>query len=134
MRYLEALGAPAVAGWIERVSWHLQDAGGRGIVVTCENIRSNVALPTELRGRMTRTEKQKMLAGELYRPSDPELHAERAANKIWMAEYNSAMVMPADNRRALLQRRLGYVGEGRLSNRRSFATTGTTSGSGKACF
>ena len=61
---------------------------------------------------MTRTEKQKMLAGELYRPSDPELQVERAANKIWMAEYNSAMAMPADNRRALLRRRLGYVGEG----------------------
>ena len=61
---------------------------------------------------MTRTEKQKMLAGELYQPTDPELQADRAANKIWMAEYNSALDMPADKRRALLQRRLGYVGEG----------------------
>jgi maltose O-acetyltransferase len=61
---------------------------------------------------MTRTEKEKMLAGELYRPGDPELQAEIAANKIWMAEYNSAMAMPADERRALLRRRLGFVGEG----------------------
>jgi maltose O-acetyltransferase len=61
---------------------------------------------------MTRTEKEKMLAGELYRPGDPELQAEIAANKIWMAKYNSAMAMPADERRALLRRRLGLVGEG----------------------
>jgi maltose O-acetyltransferase len=61
---------------------------------------------------MARTEKQKMLAGELYRPGDPELQAEIAANKIWMAEYNAAMTLPADERRAILRRRLGFVGEG----------------------
>jgi maltose O-acetyltransferase len=61
---------------------------------------------------MTRTEKDKMLAGELYRPGDPELQAEIAANKIWLAEYNSAMAMSADDRRAVLRRRLGFVGEG----------------------
>ena len=61
---------------------------------------------------MTRTEKEKMLAGELYRPGDPELQAEIAANKIWMAEYNSTMAMPADERRVLLRRRLSLVGDG----------------------
>jgi maltose O-acetyltransferase len=61
---------------------------------------------------MSRTEKQKMLAGELYRPGDPELQAEMAANKIWMAEYNAAVALPAAERRVLLRRRLGSVGEG----------------------
>ena len=61
---------------------------------------------------MARTEKEKMLIGELYRPGDPELQAEMAANKIWMAEYNAAMAMSADDRRALLRQRLGFVGEG----------------------
>src|SRR5919199_176417 len=56
------------------------------------------------------TEKQKMLAGELYRPGDPELQADMAANKVWMAEYNAAMARPASERHALLRARLGFVG------------------------
>ncbi len=40
--------------------------------------------------RLTKTEKQKMLAGELYRP-DAELGAdEQAAAKAWLARYNAA--------------------------------------------
>jgi maltose O-acetyltransferase len=33
---------------------------------------------------MSRSEKEKMLDGELYRPSDPELQAALAAAKTWM--------------------------------------------------
>jgi maltose O-acetyltransferase len=40
-----------------------------------------------------KTEKQKMLAGELYRP-DAELGAEQAAAKAWMARYNAALASP----------------------------------------
>jgi maltose O-acetyltransferase len=61
---------------------------------------------------MTRTEKEKMLAGELYRPGDAELQSDLAANKIWMAEYNAAMGKSAGERHALLARRLGFVGDG----------------------
>ena len=61
---------------------------------------------------MTRTEKQKMLAGELYRPDDPELQAELAAARVWIAEYNAALALSAVERHALLRKRLGFVGEG----------------------
>jgi maltose O-acetyltransferase len=57
-----------------------------------------------------KTEKQKMLAGELYRP-DAELGADQAAAKAWMARYNAAMASPVAERRALLCERLGHVGK-----------------------
>lgn len=59
---------------------------------------------------MNRTEKQKMLAGELYRPGNPELQADQAANKKWLARYNAAMALPAPERHALLSEHLGQVG------------------------
>ena len=43
-----------------------------------------------------KTEKQKMLAGELYCPDD-ELGAEQAAAKAWMARYNAALPPPWAN-------------------------------------
>ena len=57
-----------------------------------------------------KTEKQKMLAGELYRP-DEELGAEQEAAKAWMARYNAALALPASERHALLRERLGHVGK-----------------------
>jgi len=59
---------------------------------------------------VNKTEKQKMLAGELYRP-DHELHAEQAAAKAWMVRYNAALAAPASERLALLRERLGHVGK-----------------------
>ena len=44
---------------------------------------------------MSKTEKQKMLAGELYRPGDHELQADAAANKAWLARYNAALAAAA---------------------------------------
>ena len=61
---------------------------------------------------MGRSEKEKMLAGELYSPADPELQHELAANAVWMAQYNVAIVRPAVELHAMLSRRLGHVGEG----------------------
>jgi maltose O-acetyltransferase len=61
---------------------------------------------------LSRTEKQKMLAGELYRPGSPELAADQAANKNWLARYNAAMAWPASERHTLLSEHLGHVGIG----------------------
>ena len=58
-----------------------------------------------------KTEKQKMLAGELYRP-DAELAADQAATKAWLVRYNAALALPVSVRHALLTERLGHVGEG----------------------
>ena len=55
-----------------------------------------------------RTEKQKMLAGELYRVADPELQAELAATRAWLTRYNRAE-SPEERRRLLLER-FGEVG------------------------
>ena len=55
-----------------------------------------------------RTEKQKMLAGELYRASDPELQAELAETRTWLTRYNR--VESAEERRRILLERLGEVG------------------------
>ena len=58
---------------------------------------------------MSKTEKQKMLAGELYRP-DAEIAAEQAVTKAWLVRYNSALAQPPSERHALLCERLAHVG------------------------
>lgn len=59
---------------------------------------------------MAKSEKAKMLAGELYRASDPELLADSAAAQAWMDMYNSPTSGPMAERHALLARGLGSVG------------------------
>jgi maltose O-acetyltransferase len=61
---------------------------------------------------MTRSEKDKMLAGELYHPSAPEIQADLAATRAWLARYNAALALPPDARRTLLAERLAEVGAG----------------------
>jgi maltose O-acetyltransferase len=60
---------------------------------------------------MSKTEKQKMLAGELYRP-DAELGADQAAAKQWMNRYNAALAAPVSERHQLLAERFAHVGAG----------------------
>ncbi|WP_322514253.1 sugar O-acetyltransferase [Rhodopseudomonas palustris] len=61
---------------------------------------------------MTKTEKEKMLAGELYRPGSPELAADEAANKAWIVRYNATGALPAAERHTLLSEHFGHVGKG----------------------
>jgi len=58
-----------------------------------------------------RSEKEKMVAGELYRPIDPELQADMAATAEWLALYNVALAKSAAERHRLLAGRLAEVGE-----------------------
>ena len=58
------------------------------------------------------SEKQKMLAGELYHAGDPELHADRARASAWMVRYNAALAAPAAERRAMLREIMAGVGDG----------------------
>ena len=60
---------------------------------------------------MNKTEKQKMLAGELYRP-DEELGADQAEAKKWMVRYNAALAAQVAERHALLGERFARVGKG----------------------
>ncbi len=60
----------------------------------------------------TRSERERMLAGELYRASDPEIQADLAATAAWLNRYNASSALPLSERRQLLLERLGQVGEG----------------------
>ena len=60
------------------------------------------------------SEKDKMLAGELYDASDAGLQAELDANHRWLARYNAALGEGPVRWRELLAERLGAVGEGAL--------------------
>lgn len=51
---------------------------------------------------MSLSEKQKMLAGQLYHAGCPELQAEQIANKHWMHRYNSSVELLNDARHGLL--------------------------------
>ena len=62
---------------------------------------------------MARSEKDRMLAGELYHPDAPELLAELADCAAWLARYNAALGAP-DSWDTLLRERLGAVGEGTI--------------------
>ena len=59
---------------------------------------------------MASTEREKMLAGELYLASDPELVAERLHARSLTSRYNAAL--PDDERPAVLEQLLGAVGDG----------------------
>jgi maltose O-acetyltransferase len=60
---------------------------------------------------LSKTQKQKMLAGELYRPDDAEIAADQAATKAWLVRYNAALALPVAGRHALLSERLARVGK-----------------------
>jgi maltose O-acetyltransferase len=59
-----------------------------------------------------RTEKDKMLAGELYDASAPEIQAELTANHRWLARYNAALDKDPSERHRLLVERFAAVGDG----------------------
>ncbi|MEN4918486.1 sugar O-acetyltransferase [Achromobacter spanius] len=63
---------------------------------------------------MTRTEKQKMLAGELYTAADAELQADQLAAGVWMKQYNAMLDEPPARWHALLKARFAHVGEGAI--------------------
>ncbi|MBC7211737.1 MAG: sugar O-acetyltransferase, partial [Pseudomonas sp.] len=61
---------------------------------------------------MSLSEKQKMLAGQLYHAGCPELQAEQAANRHWMHRYNNSVDQPNEARHGLLEEHFGSVGSG----------------------
>jgi maltose O-acetyltransferase len=58
------------------------------------------------------TQKQRMLAGELYTADDPEIAADAARAAAWMARYNASLGDDTADRHALLVEGLGQVGAG----------------------
>ncbi len=60
----------------------------------------------------TKTQKQRMLAGELYVADDPELHADLARISDWMERYNASRTLSQPERQTLLEEAFARVGEG----------------------
>ncbi|MDQ2084375.1 sugar O-acetyltransferase [Xanthobacteraceae bacterium Astr-EGSB] len=60
---------------------------------------------------MNRTEKDKMLAGELYNSASPEIQADQRAAAAWLVRYNAALGLAPAERRGLLVERFAAVGE-----------------------
>ncbi|MEE1921655.1 sugar O-acetyltransferase [Pseudomonas sp. 148P] len=61
---------------------------------------------------MDLSEKQKMLTGQLYRATCPELQAEQIANKHWMQRYNDSADLLNEQRHGLLVEHFAKVGRG----------------------
>jgi maltose O-acetyltransferase len=79
-----------------------------------------------------KTEKQKMLAGEPYTASDPEIQADQKATVAWLAAYN-ACLEPAE-RHALLRQRFASVGDGAVIRSPFFCDYGFNIRIGAAAF
>ena len=58
------------------------------------------------------TQKQKMLAGELYVADGPELAADNRRISAWMARYNAALASSPEERHAMLVEAFAAVGAG----------------------
>lgn len=52
------------------------------------------------------SEKQKMIAGELYLPNDPEIQADITANQVWLARYNAMLGKSSAERLPVLRERI----------------------------
>jgi maltose O-acetyltransferase len=60
---------------------------------------------------MIRTEKEKMLAGELYTASAPEIQSDQADARAWMQRFNERIDMPLPERYRLLEERFAAIGQ-----------------------
>ena len=58
------------------------------------------------------TEMEKMLRGDPYRASDPEVQASQLATKAWLRRFNSASDLSLPECRRLLKERFAAVGDG----------------------
>lgn len=57
-------------------------------------------------------EKEKMLAGEMYRPDAPEIVADQEDTAKWLARYNAAAGSPPEVLREILAERIVAMGAG----------------------
>jgi len=82
----------------------------------------------------TRTERQKMLAGELYLSSDPELQVAMVRSMRLTKAYNQISVDELDRRTALLHELLGSFGSGSVIRPPFQCDYGTNITVGDRCF
>jgi maltose O-acetyltransferase len=80
------------------------------------------------------TEKQKMIAGELYRPGDPELVRDRARNQDLQRRYNATIVSDRTERSDILKQWLGSIGAGTELRAPLYTDYGYNTHLGADCF
>ena len=80
------------------------------------------------------TEWEKMVAGEEYRPGDPELRAGRQRARRLTQRYNGLDADDDAGRRALLEELLGHVGEHTVLRPPFHCDYGTQLRIGRGCF
>jgi maltose O-acetyltransferase len=56
------------------------------------------------------TEKEKMLAGELYNAADDEIQNDHRTTMAWLVRYNACLGYRAEERRQLMLERFALVG------------------------
>src|SRR5258706_15655128 len=56
-------------------------------------------------------QKHRMITGELYRPNDPELTADRLRCQVLLEQFNATSATDAGLRHKLLHDLLGHIGE-----------------------
>jgi maltose O-acetyltransferase len=71
-----------------------------------------VSAGPEFRAADARSEKEKMLAGDLYRATGPEIEADQLRADRLLRAYNATGLDEAERRSAILHTLLGAVGEG----------------------
>jgi maltose O-acetyltransferase len=59
-----------------------------------------------------RTQRERMLAGDLYVADDPEIAADQLRAMKLLDEFNSSPAAASEDRRRILRELLGYLGEG----------------------
>jgi len=95
----------AIATRRDRVTGEV--GGGQGTSLIFQGYPGGFVMPVD-----KLSQKQKMLAGELYHAGDPEIQADQAAAKLWMVRYNASLATSATDRRSLLRELLFEVGDG----------------------
>ncbi|MEJ2502790.1 MAG: maltose acetyltransferase domain-containing protein, partial [Gemmatimonadota bacterium] len=81
-----------------------------------------------------KTEREKMLAGELYRAADPELQAAYFRAQRLLARFNATALDDAEGRDALLRELFGAVGENAMVLPRFACDYGTQIRAGRNLF
>jgi maltose O-acetyltransferase len=85
-------------------------------------------------GAMPLSNKEKMLAGELYFANDPELTAERRRAQRLLAQFNASLVDDLSTRTALLRELLGVAADGADIQPRFLCDYGYNIRLGRNCF
>lgn len=81
-----------------------------------------------------RSEKSKMLAGELYTADDPEIAADLRRTSQWLERYNAAASRPVEERHAMLCEIFAAVGEGAVIRPPFFCDYGSNISLGRGVF